>query len=101
MSDSKMCRNVLPCQQIKIVLLSLTEPYRQLFSNYPICDKNHVLLRIKHDEASSILLNSTNEADTFVAMYNIIRFSTLSKLLSNNPKTSAEILSVLHQQSLD
>ena len=39
---------------------------------------------VTHDATSSILLNSTNLANTFPTMYNIIRFSRLSKLVTSN-----------------
>ena len=83
MSDSKMCRNVFPCQQIKNCLSSL---YQTLST--AVFATTLFVIKIKcccvtNDATSSKLLNSTNEANTFLTMYNIIRFSRLSKLVSS------------------
>ena len=84
MSDSKTCRNVFPCQQIKNCLSSL---YQTLST--AVFATTLFVIKIKcccvtNDATSSKLLNSTNEANTFLTMYNIIRFSRLSKLVSSN-----------------
>ena len=89
MSDSKTCRNVFPCQQIKNCLSSL---YQTLST--AVFATTLFVIKIKcccvtNDATSSKLLNSTNEANTFLTMYNIIRFSRLSKLVPSNLKTLA------------
>ena len=92
MSDSKMCRNVFPCQQIKNCLSSLYQtPSTAIFASTLFVTKI-MCCCVTHDATSSILLNFTNEANTFLTMYNIIRFSRLSKLVSSNLKRSRKAI---------
>ena len=86
-----MCRNVFPCQQIKNCLSSLYQtPSTAIFASTLFVTKI-MCCGVTHDATSSILLNSTNEANTFPIMYNIIRFSRLWKLVSSNLKRSVAI----------
>ena len=67
----------------KIVFLAFTKPYLQLFLQLPFSwQKSCVVAWMTHAPMST-LLNSTNEANTFLTMYNIIRFSRLLKLVSS------------------
>ena len=84
MSDSKMCRNVFPCQQIKNCLSSLYQTVSTAVFATTLFVTKIMCCCVTHDATSSKLLNSTNEANTFLTMYNIIRFSRLSKLVSSN-----------------
>ena len=85
MSDSIMCRDSLPCQQIKNGLSSL---YKYLLSAAvlatPIFETKILCCCVTLDATPSILLNSTTEANTILTMSNIMRFSRLSKLVSSN-----------------
>ena len=67
----------------KIVFLALTKPYLQLFLQLLFSWQKSCGCET-HDATSSKLLNSTNEVNTFLTMWNIIRFSRLSKLVSSN-----------------
>ena len=90
MSDSKMCRNVYPCQQIKNCLSSLSQTQSTTVFATTLFVTKIMCCCVTHDATSSILLNSTNEANTFLTMYNIIRFSRLSKLVSSNLNTGSK-----------
>ena len=68
-------------RQSKILFLAFTKPYLQLFLQLAFLWQKSCVVYVMHDATSSILLNSTNEANTFLTMYNIIRFSRLSKLV--------------------
>ena len=83
MSDSKICRNVLSCQQIKNCLSSLYQTLSTAVFATTLFVTRIMGCGVTH-ATSSKLLNSTNEANTFLTMYNIIRFSRLSKLVSGN-----------------
>ena len=84
MSDSKMCRDSLPCQQIKNGLSSLYKYLSTAVLATPIFVTKILCRCVTLDATPSILLNSTNEANTFLTMSNIMRFSRLSKLVSSN-----------------
>ena len=86
MSDSKMCRNVCPCQQIKNCLSSLNQTLSTAVFATTLFVTKITCCCVTHDATSSKMLNSTNEANTFLTMYNIIGFSRLSKLVSSNLK---------------
>ena len=81
MSDSKICRNVLPCQQIKNFFSSLYQTLSSAVFATNIFVTKIMCCCVMHDATSSILLNSTNEANTFLTMYNIIKFLRLSILV--------------------
>ena len=83
MSDSKICRNVFPCQQIKNCLSSLYQTLSTAIFASTLFMTKIMCCCVTHDATSSTLVNSTNEANTFLTVYNIIRFSRLSKLVSS------------------
>ena len=84
MSDSKMCRNICPRLQIKNCLSSLYQNLSTAVLATTLFVTKIMCFCITHDATSWTLLNSTNEANTFLMMYNIINFSRLSKLVSRN-----------------
>ena len=81
-----MCRNVYPCQQIKNCVSSLYQTLSTTVFATTLFVTKIMCCCVTHDATSSILRNSTNEANTFLTMYNVIRFSRLSKLVSSNLK---------------
>ena len=84
MSDSKMWRDSLPCQQIKNGLSSLYKYLSTAVLATPIFVTKILCCCVTLDAMSSILLNSTNEASTYLTMCNIMRFSRTLKLVSSN-----------------
>ena len=96
MSDSKMCRNIFPCQQIKNCLSSLYQTLSTAVFATTLFVTKTMRCCVTHDATSSILLNSTNEANTFLMIYNILRFSRLSKLVSSNLKGCNSEHNILH-----
>ena len=76
----KMWRNVLSSQQISSRYQTLSTA---VFATTLFVTKIMGCC-VTHDATSSKLLNSTNEANAFLTMYNIIRFSRLPKLVSSN-----------------
>ena len=86
MSDSKTCRNIFPCQQIKNCLSSLHRTLSKAVFATTLFMTKIMCCCATHDTTSSTLLNSTNEANTFLTVYNMIKFSRLSNIVSSNLK---------------
>ena len=84
MSDSKMCRNVFPCKKIKKFPSSRHQTLSAAVFATTLFVTKIMCCRVTHDATLLTLLNSTDEANTFLTMYNITRFLRLSKLVSCN-----------------
>ena len=84
MSDSKMCRNVFPCKKIKKFPSSRHQTLSAAVFSTTLFVTKIMCCRLTHDATLSTLLNSTDEANTFLTMYNITMFLRLSKLVSCN-----------------
>ena len=85
---------VFPWQQIKNCLSRLYQTLSTAVFATTLFVTKIMCCCVTHDATSSTLLNSTNEANTFLTMYNIIRFSRLLKLVSSNLK--AQLYSHVH-----
>ena len=73
-----------PCQQIKNCLSSRYQTLSTAIFSTTFSVTKIMCCGIAHEATSPTLLTSTNEVNTFLTMYNIIRFSKLSKLVSSN-----------------
>ena len=71
MSDSKMCSNVSPYEQIKNCLSNLYQTLSTAAFATTLFMTKIMRCSVTHDSTSPILLNSTNEANTSLTMYKV------------------------------